>query len=147
MRKKRVDPFPYLLLLPAVLLMFAVNLTPIVQGFYMSLLKLNQFTLGQYLDAPFIGLENYRRVLFDADNLYFGVHCYDSVPDGIIVNDLRRDFNSYDSDAFGVALPSAGRQSDSLRGGAGSACRWLRTTVQPARSAGPSCTSRTTAAL
>ena len=67
-KKKRVDPFPYLLLLPAVLLMFAVNLTPIVQGFYMSLLKLNQFTLGQYLDAPFIGLENYRRVLFDPAN-------------------------------------------------------------------------------
>jgi multiple sugar transport system permease protein len=67
-RKKRVDPFPYLLLLPAVLLMFAVNLTPIVQGLYMSLLKLNQFTLSQYLDAPFIGLENYRRVLFDAEN-------------------------------------------------------------------------------
>ena len=67
-RKRKVDPFPYLLLLPAVLMMFAVNLTPIVQGFYMSLLKLNQFTLGQYLDAPFIGLENYRRILLDPDN-------------------------------------------------------------------------------
>ncbi len=67
-KKKRVDPFPYLLLLPAVLLMFAVNLTPILQGFYMSLLKLNQFTLSQYLDAPFIGIENYRRVLFDPAN-------------------------------------------------------------------------------
>ena len=68
LRKRKVDAFPYLLLLPAVLMMFAVNLTPIVQGFYMSLLKLNQFTLGQYLDAPFIGIENYRRILFDADN-------------------------------------------------------------------------------
>jgi multiple sugar transport system permease protein len=67
-RKKKLDPFPYLLLLPALLLMAAVNLTPIVQGLYMSLLKLNQFTLSQYLDAPFIGLDNYRRVLFDADN-------------------------------------------------------------------------------
>ncbi|TDK67654.1 sugar ABC transporter permease [Sapientia aquatica] len=46
-------------------MMLAVNLTPIAQGFYMSLLKLNQFTLGQYLDAPFVGLENYRRVLFE----------------------------------------------------------------------------------
>ena len=68
MRKKRLDAFPYLLLLPAVVMMFAVNVTPIAQGFYMSLLKLNQFTLGQYLDAPFVGLDNYRRVLFDADN-------------------------------------------------------------------------------
>ncbi|MFL6661238.1 MAG: carbohydrate ABC transporter permease [Rhizobacter sp.] len=68
MRRRKVDAFPYLLLLPAVLLMLAVNLTPIAQGFYMSLLKLNQFTLAQYLDAPFIGLDNYRRVLLDADN-------------------------------------------------------------------------------
>ena len=68
MRKKRLDAFPYLLLLPAVVMLFAVNVTPIAQGFYMSLLKLNQFTLGQYLDAPFIGLDNYRRILFDPDN-------------------------------------------------------------------------------
>jgi multiple sugar transport system permease protein len=66
--KRKVDAFPYLLLLPAVFLMAAVNLTPVLQGFYMSLLKLNQFTLGQYLDAPFIGFENYRRVLFEGDN-------------------------------------------------------------------------------
>jgi multiple sugar transport system permease protein len=67
-RKKRLDPFPYLLLLPALLLMAAVNLTPVLQGFYMSLLKLNQFTLAQYLDAPFVGIDNYRRVLFDDAN-------------------------------------------------------------------------------
>jgi multiple sugar transport system permease protein len=65
---KRPDPLPYLLLAPALLLMGAVNALPIVQGFYMSLLKLNQFTLGQYLDAPFAGLDNYRQLLFDADN-------------------------------------------------------------------------------
>lgn len=66
MRKKRFDAFPYLLLIPAVLLMVAVNLTPILEGFYMSLLKLNQYTLGQYLDAPFVGLDNYRRVLLES---------------------------------------------------------------------------------
>jgi multiple sugar transport system permease protein len=66
--RRRIDAFPYLLLLPAGLLMLAVNLTPILQGFYMSLLKLNQFTLTQYLDAPFVGLDNYRRVLFDENN-------------------------------------------------------------------------------
>jgi len=66
--RRRIDAFPYLLLLPAGLLMVAVNLTPILQGFYMSLLKLNQFTLTQYLDAPFVGLDNYRRVLFDENN-------------------------------------------------------------------------------
>lgn len=68
MRKKKVDAFPYLLLLPAALLMFAVNAAPIVQGFYMSLLKLNQFTLPQYLDAPFVGWDNYRQVLLDEEN-------------------------------------------------------------------------------
>lgn len=67
-KRPRLDAFPYLLLLPALLLMAAVNLTPILQGFYMSLLKLNQFTLAQYLDAPFVGLENYRRVLLDTEN-------------------------------------------------------------------------------
>lgn len=56
------------MLLPAIGLMALVNLLPIVQGFYMSLLKLNQYTLSQYLDAPFIGLDNYRRVLTDPAN-------------------------------------------------------------------------------
>ncbi|MCX7218724.1 MAG: sugar ABC transporter permease [Burkholderiales bacterium] len=65
MRKKPFHAFPYLLLLPALLMMFAVNLTPILQGLYMSLLKLNQYTLNQFLDAPFIGLDNYRRILFE----------------------------------------------------------------------------------
>ena len=65
MRAKKVEFFPYLLLLPAIAMRVVVNVTPIVQGFYMSLLKLNQYTLNQYLDAPFIGLENYRRVIFE----------------------------------------------------------------------------------
>src|SRR5436190_19194876 len=65
---RSANTFPWLMLLPAIGLMAAVNLLPIVQGFYMSLLKLNQYTLSQYLDAPFIGLENYRRVLLDPAN-------------------------------------------------------------------------------
>jgi multiple sugar transport system permease protein len=63
-----VDVFPYLLLAPAALMMVIVNLVPIVQGFRMSLLKLNQYTLSQFMDAPFIGLRNYRGVLFDPTN-------------------------------------------------------------------------------
>lgn len=65
-KKKKPDAFPYMLLAPAVIMMLVVNLVPIVEGFYMSLLKLNQYTLTQYLDAPFIGLENYRRVLLES---------------------------------------------------------------------------------
>ena len=67
-RGKRFDAFPYLLLAPAALMMLVVNLVPIVQGFRMSLLKLNQYTLNQFMDAPFIGLRNYRGVLFDPNN-------------------------------------------------------------------------------
>ena len=65
MRAKKLDVFPYLLLMPAIVMMLIVNVVPIVQGLYMSLLKLNQHTLNQYLDAPFIGLENYRKVIFE----------------------------------------------------------------------------------
>lgn len=63
--RPRVDAFPYLLLLPAAAMMLLVNLVPIVEGAWMSLLKLNQFTLNQFLGAPFAGLRNYRSVLLD----------------------------------------------------------------------------------
>lgn len=64
-RRKRFNAFPWLMLAPALLLMLLVNLLPLWQGMQMSLLKLNQTTLSQYLDAPFVGLDNYRKVLFD----------------------------------------------------------------------------------
>ena len=67
-RKKRIDAFPYLLLAPAAAMMLLVNLVPIIQGFRMSLLKLNQYTLSQFLGAPFVGLRNYRNILFDTDS-------------------------------------------------------------------------------
>ncbi|HVL69711.1 MAG TPA: DUF5916 domain-containing protein [Vicinamibacterales bacterium] len=44
------------------------------------------------------------RVLFDREYLYIGAYCFDSNPARIIVNELRRDFDSQESDAFGVAL-------------------------------------------
>ena len=44
------------------------------------------------------------RVLFDEDNLYFGVYCYDSDTSGIIVNDLKRDFATHDGDVFGIMI-------------------------------------------
>src|SRR4051812_16204749 len=49
-------------------MMVIVNLVPIVQGFRMSLLKLNQYTLSQFMDASFVGLRNYRDVLLDPTN-------------------------------------------------------------------------------
>jgi len=64
----RRNGLAYLMVLPAFLFMLAVHLWPMVQGIYMSFLKLTQFTLKQYLHAPFVGLDNYRAVLTDAEN-------------------------------------------------------------------------------
>ena len=44
------------------------------------------------------------RVLFDAENLYIGAHLYDSDPDRLIVNDLRKDFAEDHQDDFEVIL-------------------------------------------
>lgn len=58
----------YAFILPTILFMSLVHLVPMVQGIWMSMLKLNQFTLGKYLKAPFIGLKNYSDLLFNSDN-------------------------------------------------------------------------------
>ncbi|MFH1428570.1 MAG: sugar ABC transporter permease, partial [Candidatus Margulisiibacteriota bacterium] len=55
----------YAFIAPATIGMMLLHLSPLVQGIYMSFLKLNQFTLFAYLKAPFIGLGNYNKILFD----------------------------------------------------------------------------------
>ena len=44
------------------------------------------------------------RVLYDDENIYFGIYCHTSDPDQLIVNDLRRDFQSPDGDSFEIIL-------------------------------------------
>jgi hypothetical protein len=44
------------------------------------------------------------RVLYDDDSLYFGVFARDDEPGRIIVNDLKKDFNTAGSDGFRVVL-------------------------------------------
>ncbi len=44
------------------------------------------------------------RVAFDADNLYIAVHCKDTDPSAIVVNDIHKDFTSRDQDLFEVLL-------------------------------------------
>lgn len=61
----RKNRFAYALVLPAFIAMLIIHFIPMVQGIYMSFLKLNQFTLNQFLKAPFVGLQNYYTVLFD----------------------------------------------------------------------------------
>lgn len=55
----------YILIAPAIVGMILIHLVPILSGIAMSFLKLNQFTLKQFLKAPFIGFDNYKAVLFD----------------------------------------------------------------------------------
>lgn len=58
----------YYFIAPTALAMIFLHLVPIMQGIYMSFLDLNQFTLQQYLLAPFVGLENYAKVLVDPNS-------------------------------------------------------------------------------
>ena len=44
------------------------------------------------------------RVLFDADRLYIGAYLHDRTPGGIVVNDIRKDFNPDQQDDFEVIL-------------------------------------------
>lgn len=46
--------------------MLFLHVLPILQGFIMSFLQLNQFTLNLYLSAPFVWFKNYYTILFDA---------------------------------------------------------------------------------
>lgn len=55
-------------MVPTIIFMLLVHLLPMIQGFWMSFLKLNQFTLGKYLKAPFVGIDNYIGLLFNTDN-------------------------------------------------------------------------------
>ena len=52
------------------------------------------------------------RVLFDSDNLYFGVICFDSDPDGIVANSLRRDFAPGNEDTFEILLDTFASSRD-----------------------------------
>jgi multiple sugar transport system permease protein len=53
----------YLFIAPAVVVMLLVHIIPTVQAIYMSFLDLNLRTLLQYLNAPWVGLEHYSRIL------------------------------------------------------------------------------------
>ncbi len=58
----------YFFILPTFLFMILVHIFPMLQGIWMSFLKLNQFTLSKFLKAPFIGLSNYVDLLVNESN-------------------------------------------------------------------------------
>ncbi|MGW2014670.1 carbohydrate ABC transporter permease [Streptomyces sp. NPDC001927] len=65
-RLRRIS-LPYLLLLPALLLELLVHLVPMVIGIAMSFKELTQFTIRNWGDAPWAGLDNYALSIdFDA---------------------------------------------------------------------------------
>lgn len=58
-QKWRRRYFPYLLVLPAALAILLVQVGPMLVGVAMSFLRLTQFTIGNWVAAPFAGLSNF----------------------------------------------------------------------------------------
>ncbi|GAA1488215.1 carbohydrate ABC transporter permease [Brachybacterium sacelli] len=59
-RRSRRHLFPYLIIAPAVLLELLIHIIPMATGFWMSFVELTKFFIRRWLEAPFVGLENYR---------------------------------------------------------------------------------------
>lgn len=64
----RANRVAYLFIAPAVLGLLLLHLFPLLQGIWMSFLASNKSTIEQYLNAPFVGLENYFEILFYQDS-------------------------------------------------------------------------------
>ena len=62
----RSNRFAWALIAPALVFMVLVHLIPTIAGIYVSLLRLNTFTLAQLFGAPWAGLDNYHSILFDS---------------------------------------------------------------------------------
>src|SRR4030095_5376478 len=46
------------------------------------------------------------RILYDDENIYVGVVCFDSDPDAITLNSVQRDFPTFESDGVTVVFDS-----------------------------------------
>jgi len=57
---------PLWMMIPGGVLMILVIVVPILLGLYMSVLNLDQYTLRQWLSAPFAGLGNYTEAVTDS---------------------------------------------------------------------------------
>lgn len=57
--RERAASVPYYLLAPTVLFLTVIVLIPFILGVYVSLTNLNQYTIANWLHAPFAGLGNY----------------------------------------------------------------------------------------
>src|SRR6266849_4849905 len=53
-----------------------------------------------------VSSEQVRRIMSLRDAVYFGIHCYDSVPSRIIATELRRDVSQDLDDHFEILIDS-----------------------------------------
>ena len=51
---------PYLLIIPALLFELLIHVVPMLAGVVVSFLEMNQFTLRNWAQAPFVGVQNYQ---------------------------------------------------------------------------------------
>ena len=54
---------PYLLLVPALIFELLIHIIPMAVGVAVSFFQLNQFYIRNWLNAPFVGLQNFRIAL------------------------------------------------------------------------------------
>jgi multiple sugar transport system permease protein len=59
-RKRRRQWLPYLLLIPAIVMELLIHIIPMIVGVVMSFFKMTQLYLGNWRQAPFAHLDNYR---------------------------------------------------------------------------------------
>jgi multiple sugar transport system permease protein len=62
-RKRRRQWLPYVLLIPAIVMELLIHIIPMLVGVVMSFFKMTQLYLGNWRQAPFAHLDNYRLAL------------------------------------------------------------------------------------
>jgi multiple sugar transport system permease protein len=62
-RKRRRQWLPYVLLIPAIVMELLIHIIPMLIGVLMSFFKMTQLYLGNWQQAPFAHLDNYRLAL------------------------------------------------------------------------------------
>jgi multiple sugar transport system permease protein len=62
-RKRRRQWLPYVLLIPAIVMELLIHIIPMLIGVVMSFFKMTQLYLGNWRQAPFAHLDNYRLAL------------------------------------------------------------------------------------
>ncbi|MFJ6003048.1 carbohydrate ABC transporter permease [Arthrobacter sp. NPDC092385] len=58
-RRKRKSPFAYILIAPAVVMELLIHIVPMILGVYIAFLGLSQLNIRNWLQAPFVGLDNF----------------------------------------------------------------------------------------